>query len=195
MLRSLLRAIESLALLDEAPRRTAMALAIGVGLSFSPFLGLQILMGIGAALVFRLSRIAVFVGLCANVPWIMLPWYVATTAAAAALLGTSSTVDLSDRLGRILSVPVYRAAFWRHAAELLEAFLWPFLVGPSVGALALAALTYAVAFRMLARRANRGIADRASSGDPAASVLPGDAEERAADGHVHDAQRARLDAQ
>jgi len=68
MLRSFLRAIENLALLDEAPRRTAMALAIGVGLSFSPLLGLQILIGIGAAVAFRLSRIAVFVGLCANVP-------------------------------------------------------------------------------------------------------------------------------
>ena len=190
MLRSFLRAIENLALLDEAPRRTAMALAIGVGLSFSPLLGLQILIGIGAALVFRLSRIAVFVGLCVNVPWIMLPWYVVTTAGAAALLGTSSTVDLSDRLGRILSVPVYRAAFWGHAAELLEAFLWPFLIGPSVGAVTLAAITYSVALRVLTRRAKRRLDDRAAE-----SVLPGDAEERAADGHVHDPQRAGLDAQ
>jgi len=155
MLRALRRSLENLATVDTAPRRTATALAIGVGLSFSPLLGLQILLGIGVALAFRLSRVAVFIGLCANVPWIMLPWYALTTTAAAAILGTSSTVDLSERLARILSVPFYRAAFWGHAGALLEAFLWPFLVGPSVGALALSAITYAVALRALTRRANR----------------------------------------
>ena len=190
MLRSFFRALENLAVLDEAPRRTAMALAIGVGLSFSPLLGLQILIGLGVTLAFRLSRIAVFVGLCANVPWIMLPWYVLTTAGAATLLGTSSSVDSSERLARILSVPFYRAAFWGHAGALLDAFFWPFLLGPSVGALTLSAITYVLALRVLTRRAR----ERAESREPDVSVLPGDAEERAADGHVHDAQRARFDA-
>ena len=194
-MRSFLRAVENLAIVDEAPRRTAMALAIGVGLSFSPLLGLQILIGIGAAIALRLSRIAVLLGLCANVPWIMLPWYLFTTAAAAALLGTTSPVDLSERLGRILSVPFYRAAFWGHAGELLEAFLWPFLIGPSVGALVLAGITYAVTFRMLTRRAVRRRVEDAAAADVSPSPLAGDAEERAADGHVHDAQRPRLDTQ
>lgn len=190
MLRSFFRALENLAVLDEAPRRTAMALAIGVGLSFSPLLGLQILIAVGITLAFRLSRIAVLVGLCANVPWIMLPWYTLTTAGAAAVLGTTSTVDLNARLGLILSVPFYRAAFWGHAADLLEAFLLPFLLGPTLGAIALSALTYSVAVRVLTERAAR----RLETAGPPASVLPGDAEERAADGHVHDAQRARFDA-
>ena len=190
VLRSFFRALENLALLDEAPRRTALALAIGVGLSFSPLLGLQILIALGITLAFRLSRIAVLVGLCANVPWVMLPWYGLTTAAAAALLGTTSTVDLNARLDLILSVPFYRAAFWGHAADLLEAFLWPFLIGPTVGAMALAAITYAVALRVLTRRAAR----RLETAGATASGLCRDAEERAADGHVHDAQRARFDA-
>ena len=145
-----------LAAVDAAPRRTAAALALGVGLSFSPLLGLQILIGLGAAFAFRLSRIVVLVGLCANVPWIMLPWYAATTAAAAALLGTSSEVSVTERLGRLLSVPFYQAAFWRHAGDLLDVFLWPFLVGPSLGALTLATITYAVALRVLTRRASPG---------------------------------------
>jgi uncharacterized protein (DUF2062 family) len=107
VLRSFFRALENLAVLDEAPRRTAMALALGVGLSFSPLLGLQVLIAVGITLAFRLSRIAVLVGLCANVPWIMLPWYALTTAGAAALLGTTSTGDLNARLGLLLSVPFY----------------------------------------------------------------------------------------
>jgi uncharacterized protein (DUF2062 family) len=170
MLGALGRSFDNLATVDGAPRRTATALAIGVGLSFSPLLGLQILLGIGAALAFRLSRVAVLIGLCANVPWIMLPWYVFTTAAAAALLGTASSVDLSERLARILSVPFYRAAFWGHAGALLDAFFWPFLLGPSVGALTLSAITYAVALRVLTRRAR----ERAGTLEPAVSILPGD---------------------
>ena len=194
MLRAVRCSLDNLATVDGAPRRTATALAIGVGLSFSPLLGLQILLGIGAALTFRLSRVAVLIGLCANVPWIMLPWYVLTTAGAATLLGTASTVDLSERLARILSVPFYQAAFWGHAGalgELFGALFWPFLLGPSVGALALSAITYAVALRVLTRRAR----ERAAMWEPPVSVLPGDAEERAADRHVDDAQRTSLDPQ
>jgi uncharacterized protein (DUF2062 family) len=191
MLPRLRRTLDDLATVDSTPRRTATALAIGVGLSFSPLIGLQLLLGFGAALAFRLSRVAVLVGLCANVPWIMLPWYALTTAGAAALVGTSSPVNVSERLERILSVPFYQAAFWGHARDLLDAFFWPFLIGPGVGALALAGVTYAVALRVLTRRAER----QAEAARSALSLLAGDAEERAADGHVHDAQGAGLDAQ
>jgi uncharacterized protein (DUF2062 family) len=194
MLRALRRSLDNLATVDAAPRRTAAALAIGVGLSFSPLLGLQILIGIGAAVAFRLSRVAVLIGLCANVPWIMLPWYVLTTAGAATLLGTSSTVGLNERLAHILSVPFYRAAFWGHAGalgELFGAFFWPFLIGPSVGALALAAITHTVALRVLTRRAR----ERAETLETDDSVLPGHAEQRAPDGHVDDAQRTSLNLQ
>jgi uncharacterized protein (DUF2062 family) len=182
MLPRVRRTLEGLAAIDTTPQRTAAALAIGVGLSFSPLLGLQILIGFGAALAFRLSRVAVLVGLCANVPWIMLPWYALTTAGAAALLGTATPVDVSERLARILSVPIYRAAFWGHAGDLLQAFFWPFLIGPGIGALILGALTYAVTLRVLTRRA-------------AASVLARHAEQRAADGHVDHTQGAGLDPQ
>ena len=183
VLSALRRTFEDLARVDAAPRRTAAALAVGVGLSFSPLLGLQILLGLGAALAFRLSRVAVLIGLCANVPWVMVPWYAGTTAAAATLLGTSSTVDLSERLRRIFSVPFYQAAFWGHAADLLDAFFWPFLVGPSLGALTLATITYAVALRVLTERARLKMEGAAAD----ASVLPGGAEKRTADGHVDDA--------
>jgi uncharacterized protein (DUF2062 family) len=188
MLPGLRRKLEDLAALDAPPHRTATALAVGVGLSFSPLLGLQILLGFGVAVAFRLSRVAVLLGLCANVPWIMLPWYALTTAGAAILLGTSSTVDLDERLRPILSVPFYHPAFWAHARDLLEVFFWPFLVGPTVGALGMAGVTYGIALRFLTRRARRRMAPVAPP-----SVLPGDAEERAADGHVDNAQGARLD--
>ena len=195
MLSRLRRSLEDLVLTDDgAPRRTATALAIGVGLSFSPLLGLQILLGIAAALAFRLSRVAVLVGLCANVPWIMVPWYALTTAGAATLLGSSSPVDLGEHLARILSVPFYRAAFWRHAGDLLDAFFWPFLVGPSVGALALGAITYTIALRVLTRRAIQ----QAEAIDAVLALSRGltrAAQERAADRHIDDAPPTGLELQ
>jgi len=181
---------ERLAAAGGAPRRTAAALAVGVGLSFSPLLGVQVLLGLIAAFAFRLSRVAMLVGLCANVPWIMLPWYVLTTAGAATVLGVTTDVDVDERLANMLAVPVYKAAFWVHAGDLIEAFFWPFLLGPTIGALILGAITYALAMPMLTRRAARLTA---ATGTP--SILPGDAEERAADRHIDDAQHSRFGAQ
>lgn len=196
MLSSIRHRLEYLSRAENDPGRTAAALALGVFLSFSPFLGLQILVGMGAAIVLRLSRVAVLVGLCMNLPWIMLPWYALTTAAAAAILGGPADVDIRARLSDLLSIPVYNLAFWGRTGELVSAFLWPFLIGPTSGALVLGLITYVVAFRFLSRRQERLKAALAphstgSGADPDRG-FPGDTEERAADGHVHDPERARL---
>jgi uncharacterized protein (DUF2062 family) len=187
-LASLSRRLEDLSSLDANPRRTAAALALGVFLSFSPFLGLQILIGFGAALALRLSRVAVLLGLCANLPWIMLPWYAITTAAAAAILGVSADVNISARLAELFQVPVYHPGFWGRTGDLVSAFFWPFVIGPSAGAFLLALAAYAAGLRFLSRRLHR----RHTADAPASTGLPGDAQERAADRHIHDAQRARL---
>jgi uncharacterized protein (DUF2062 family) len=176
--------LDRLAATELDPARTAAALALGVFLSFSPFLGLQILIGLGAAFAFRLSRVAVLVGLCANLPWIMVPWYMLTTAAAASVLGSSISTPVDITAG-LFSVPVYELAFVERTGVIAAELFWPFLLGPTAGALVLGAVAYVVSFRMLARR--RGI--QPSAGDRPA----GDAEQRAADRHVHDPQRARLE--
>ena len=169
---------------ESSPQRTAAGLALGVFLSFSPFLGLQILLGIGLAGIFRLSRLAVLIGLCANLPWIMVPWYVATTATAATIIGGSITVDLGARFTDLFALPVYRFAFWSRAVEVIGAVLWPFLIGSSAGALVLATAAYAIALRVLRRRES--------------TTLPGlasDTQQGTADRHVHDAKGASLQPQ
>jgi uncharacterized protein (DUF2062 family) len=143
--------LEQLAASDLDPTRTAAAVALGVFLSFSPFLGLQILLGLIAAFIFRLSRVAVLVGLCANLPWFMLPWYVLTTAVAAAAIG-SSGVDVRAALTELLSVPVYHPTFWDRTSSMAVALFWPFLLGPTLGALIPAAAAYVLSVRVLTRR-------------------------------------------
>jgi uncharacterized protein (DUF2062 family) len=170
-----------------SPSRTAAALALGVFLSFSPFLGLQILLGLAAAFVLRLSRVVVLIGLCANLPWIMVPWYALTTAAAAAIIGVTEQVDIGARIAELLTVSVYHPAFWGRTGDLIAAFFWPFVIGPTVGALFVAAIAYIASLRLLLRRAScRPALDVTSLG------LPGETEERTADRHVGHSHRARF---
>ncbi len=183
--------LDRLAASELDPGRTAAAIALGVFLSFSPFLGLQIVLGLAAAFAFRLSRVAVLVGLCANLPWIMVPWYALTTTAAAAVIGTSTPIA-AELNAELFGISILSAAFWDRTGAIAAGLFWPFLLGPTAGALVLAAVAYVVSFRMLARRRQRR--DGSSAAEAAASVgLAGDAEQRAADRHVHDPERARLE--
>jgi len=152
--------VERLASLGDSPRRTAAAFALGVFLSFSPFLGLQIALGMSAAFAFRLHKVAVFIGLCTNLPWIMIPWYALTTTAAAAALGLSLATYINDRFAAVFSIPVYRAAFWQRSIELLGPYLWSFVIGPTAGAAVLGVAAYFLVLRVIsaARRTPRAAA-------------------------------------
>lgn len=138
--------------LGETPQRTAAAFALGVFFSFSPFLGLQIALALSLALLLRLNRLAVFAGLNANLPWIMVPWYAGTTAAAAAVIGTPLPADFRRELGHLLSLGVFSRDFWSQAAEWLRPFMIPFLTGPTIGAAVIGAASYPVACTLLIRR-------------------------------------------
>ena len=173
------RWLARLAASDDTPRRTAAAFALGVFLSFSPFLGLQTIVGLSLAVALRLSRVAVLIGLCVNLPWIMVPWYTMTTAAAAYLMGVPIAVEFRSHLAALFELSIFRTAFWTGAVELVWPFLGPFVVGSTAGALVAGALAYA-AFRPIVEAA-RG------------RRLAREAEQRAADRHVDDAQRARFE--
>ena len=135
----------------DTPHRTAAAFAFGVFLSFSPFLGLQILLGLGLAFLLRLSRVSVFAGLCTNLPWIMVPWYTLTTVAAAATLGTPIGPEVRVGFARLTELPVYRAAFWTHAYDIVAPFFWSFLIGSTLGAIVIGAVAYVTVVRIVSR--------------------------------------------
>jgi uncharacterized protein len=142
--------------LHDTPSRTAAAFAVGVFFSFSPFLGLQIVLAMTAAFLLGLNRLAVFVGLNANLPWIIAPWYAGTTIAAAALLGISLPVDFRRDLSALFSLGVFSRSFWAQAGDLLRPFLLPFLIGPTAGAAIVGLAVYPATVAMLKRR--RGVA-------------------------------------
>jgi uncharacterized protein (DUF2062 family) len=131
----------------DTPKRTAAAFSCGVFLSFSPFLGLQIVIGFGAAYVLRLNRVAMFAGLCTNLPWIMVPWYTFTTVMAAAALGVETRDDLSAAFNSLLDMPIYQLQFWTTAVEILTPFFWSFLIGPTIVAAIVSVATYVLVVR------------------------------------------------
>src|SRR5437016_11904356 len=55
--------------LDDPPWRVALALAIGVFLSCTPFYGLQTVLSLAVATIFRLNKAVTVTGTWLNLPW------------------------------------------------------------------------------------------------------------------------------
>ena len=53
---------------------------------FSPFLGLHTVLGLMAAFLLNLNRVAVVLGIYSNLPWILPAYYTLATVAGAGLL-------------------------------------------------------------------------------------------------------------
>jgi uncharacterized protein len=77
--------------LNESPRRTALAFAIGAGIGFSPFYGLHTLMVVFLAWALRLNFIAIMAGNLINNPWTTVPILGATYWTGAFILGESDS--------------------------------------------------------------------------------------------------------
>jgi uncharacterized protein (DUF2062 family) len=143
--------IERLAGANESPARTAAAFAFGTFLSFSPFLGLQIAAGMSLAFLLRLNRVAVFIGLNMNLPWLIVPWYTLTTIAGSMILRQPIADDFGSRMSALLALPIYRRVFWEQAYDLVAPFFWSFVVGSTIGAAIVGVVAYVVMVPVLAR--------------------------------------------
>ena len=77
------------------------------------------------AVVLRLNKLLVLAGLCTNLPWIMVPWYTATTAIAGAVLGVPLPADLRGEFVSLFSQSLLARAFWEHLFHLVRPWLLP----------------------------------------------------------------------
>ena len=125
--------LTTLVSLDESPWRMALALAVGVFISFTPFWGFQTLLALAVAAVTRLNPALTIAG-----TWLNLPWFAPFVYAGAVRIGSALLPDLSGVAG------------WS---------VW-LLVGSTTLGLAAAGVTWLVAFSVLrARRRARGDSD------------------------------------
>jgi uncharacterized protein len=152
--------------LDDTPPRLAAAYAWGITAGFSPFFGIQYVVAFAVAFILRLNKLLVLAGLCTNLPWIMVPWYTATTAIAGALLGVPLPVDLRGEFGTLFGLSFFSWDFWRHLFALVRPWVLPFIVGPTVGAILLGLATYPAALLVMLARQRQ----RAASGEQVSRV-------------------------
>ena len=114
---------------DESPWRVALALAVGVFISFTPLWGVQTLLALLVATLARLNRTVTVAG-----TWLNLPWFAPFVYAGAVKLGAWLLPELSGLAG---------------------VSAWLLLGTTALGAVA-AGLTWIVAFGVIrARRARR----------------------------------------
>lgn len=114
---------------DEKPWKVALALAVGVFISFTPFWGFQTLLALAVAWISGLNRAMTLAG-----TWINLPWFAPFVYAGAVKLGAWLLPDLSGLAG-------------------LSAWL---MLGTTALGLAAAVLTWVIAWAIIrARRARR----------------------------------------
>ena len=141
------RWLEQLLHTHDTPQRTAAAFALGIFLGFSPLLGLHAILGLALAFLLRLNRVAVLIGVYANLPWILVPYYTISTIAGAALLGVDvQTSALKNAMDVVAGASIRNLA---ESTRVLAPLLWAYLVGSTLGAALLAAVSYRVSLGML----------------------------------------------
>jgi uncharacterized protein (DUF2062 family) len=138
--------------IDDTPERTAAAFALGVFFGFSPFLGLHTLLGIAFAFFLNLNRVAVLLGVYANLPWFLGPYYAIATMVGAQITGHRIPRGFRMQLRDLFELSLFHGEFWDRLAVVLRPLVWPYAVGATVGALLLAAVAYQLALAFVKSR-------------------------------------------
>jgi uncharacterized protein (DUF2062 family) len=144
----------------ESPDRVAAAIALGVGIGFSPFMGVHFVLAIGLAFLFKLNRVDAALGQFVGNPWTLPPVFAAGYALGRILLGYDRTEVPNLPWDRLL-----HRDFWHaFAGPTLRPRLASFLVGTLVLATLIGLVAYLLvrgALRIYHRRHPR-VAERAA---------------------------------
>ena len=125
------RVAQTLASQHGGATRVAISFSVGVFCGFSPLVGLHTITGLAAAVLFRLNKVAVLLGVYLNNPWVLIPYYALATWVGVLITGLPGGVELSQYgLSDILSRDFW---FWVLAQ-------WRLLVPAIVGSTLLSVL-------------------------------------------------------
>ena len=119
--------------LQESPKRTAFAFAVGVFIAFAPHYGFHTLSVVFCAWAFRLNYVALFLGAFINNPWTLAPILGLTLYTGLAVSGTrtTTTFDVSNlQLDNLF--------------ETLTPYLLPFIMGGCILGLVGSLLAYPI---------------------------------------------------
>jgi uncharacterized protein len=140
--------------LDDPPRRVALALAVGVFISCTPFYGLQTVLSLAVATIFRLNRAVTVTG-----TWLNLPWFAPILYGFALRIGTFVRPDLhgADIAEMAELLRMASSLSLSDMFDLLGSLSLALLIGTvAVGTLA-GVFTYVAAILVLRRRQRRHV--------------------------------------
>ena len=146
------RWLDTLLHIQDTPKRTAAAFALGVFFGFSPFLGLHTILSIIAAFLLNLNRVAVLLGVYSNLPWVIAPYYAFATMAGSIVTRTRVPVGFRSQLAALFDLSVFDGEFWHRLITILKPLLWPYMIGSTIGALILAGIAYPLALAFVTSR-------------------------------------------
>ena len=126
---------------EESPDRVAAAIALGVGVGFSPFMGVHFVLAIGLAFLFKLNKVDAALGQFVGNPWTLPPVFAAGYALGRMLLGYDRTEVPNLPWDRLLHRDFWHAFTGPTLRPRLASFL--------VGTLVLAALIGLVAYLLV----------------------------------------------
>jgi uncharacterized protein (DUF2062 family) len=135
--------------LDDPPGRVALALAVGVFISCTPFYGLQTLLSLAVATIFRLNKAVTVTG-----AWLNLPWFAPLVYGFALRIGAYALPDLHGadiaEIAELLRMSSVLSA--ADLIDLLGSVSLALLIGSvAVGTVA-GVVTYIAAYVLLRRR-------------------------------------------
>jgi hypothetical protein len=146
------RWLDALLHIEDTPERTAAAFALGVFFGFSPLLGLHTILGVIAAFLLSLNRVAVLLGVYSNLPWFLAPYYAVATMAGAELTGHHPPPDFREQVGGLFKLSLWHGDFWHRLVVVMKPLLWPYLVGSTLFAVILGIAAYQLALAFVTNR-------------------------------------------
>lgn len=135
--------------LDDPPWRVALALAVGVFLSCTPFYGLQTVLSLGAATIFRLNKAVTVTG-----AWLNLPWFAPLVYGFALRIGAFVVPDLQGTDVAAIAERLRASSSLSAASviDLLRSVSLALLIGTAAVGVLAGSVTYVAALLLLRRR-------------------------------------------
>ena len=135
--------------LDDPPWKVALALAVGVFISCTPFYGLQTLLSLAVATIFRLNRAVTVTGAWLNLPWFAPIVYGFALRIGALVLPDLHGADVAEIAELVQAAPALSMA---DMLDLFRSVSLALLIGTAAVGTVAATFTYITAFVLLRRR-------------------------------------------
>jgi len=149
---------------DEPAWEIALSFAVGVAISFSPFLGLHWAIGLLIAWIFRLNKVDVLIGTLIPVnPWTLVPIYSTSTYVGWFVLHSRAP---GRRFEKIPWSEIPHLSYWEeHGFGQFRPYLSSFILGSAIFSVLAGLTTYVILVNVIrhhrAKRATRMESNRA----------------------------------